>query len=225
MDKTPLDIETPPSWKDALKGIIFISIAVGGFYLLTKIIGLENLRERVSEAGALAPLLIILAKATTIVVVPLGGTPIYPLAGVIFGFWKGLAITLIGDALGAGIAFWLSKIFGRRILRYFMARGNAETIEKLITRMGEPKMFLKARLYFAGFPELFAYASGLTSVSFFLFLPVHVGVHAIPAGLLIAFGDALVSGNLTAIISAGLAGSMLAGLGIWRFHADLAKSA
>ena len=213
------------SWKDVVKNLIFLAVIIGAIYVFTTRIGLENLRDKVAEAGAFAPLLIILLKATTIVVVPLGGTPLYPIAGALFGFWKGLFITLLGDALGSAIAFMLSRRFGKKILRYFMPKQHLPTIDKLVEQISQPKTFLKARLFFTGFPELFAYASGLTNVSFFTFLIVHVGIHAVPAGLLVIFGDLIVSGNILAVSISFAVSTLLAFAGIWWFHGSLTQGA
>src|SRR3989344_2731582 len=213
-----------PSWKDVWKNLLFIGIALGAAYFVTVTVGIDNAREIVAEAGILGPLVIILLKATTIVFVPLGGTPLYPIAGALWGFWPALGITLIGDTLGATIAFYLSRIFGRQILHFFMSRQHLPVVEQLIEKGSEQKTFIKARLFFAGFPELFAYAAGLTKVSYPIFIFAYISVHAIAAALLVLFGDLLVSGNVTVIIIVGLISSALAFAGVWWFHSDLTKS-
>ncbi|OHA26126.1 MAG: hypothetical protein A3C06_03865 [Candidatus Taylorbacteria bacterium RIFCSPHIGHO2_02_FULL_46_13] len=214
-----------PSWRDAAKNLLFIAIAIGVAYWVTVEVGIDDVRASVAHAGVYAPLIIILLKATTLVVVPLGGTPLYPIAGALFGFWQGLGITLIGDILGSSIAFYLSRYFGRSILRFFMSSGQVPMVERLMEKMGERKTFIKAKLFFAGFPEIFAYAAGLTAVSFPFFLLVHIGVHAVGAALLVLFGEALVSGNTLAFIGVGIVSALLAFSGIWWFHADLKRSA
>ena len=213
-----------PKWSDILKNLVYIAVVIGIAYFVTVRIGFDNIRVTVATAGIYAPLIIIVLKATTIVVVPLGGMPLYPIAGALFGFWKALGMTLIGDALGSAIAFYISRFFGRSVLRFFMSRQHLPIVERLIERCSDYKTFFKARLFFTGFPELFAYAAGFTKVPFWFFLPVHIGIHAIGAGLLVAFGDVIVSGNKLAIISVGLVTSLLAFAGVWWFHSDLKKA-
>ena len=212
-----------PSWRDVIKNIAFIALAIGTAYWITVSVGIDNVRETISAAGIYGPLIIILLKATTIVVVPLGGTPLYPIAGAIFGFWQGLGITLLGDALGSAIAFFISRFFGRKVLHFFMTNQQMPMLENLVVRLSDKGTFLKARLFFTGFPELFAYAAGLVNVNFWFFLVVHVGIHAIPASLLVVFGNILVSGNIVAMIFVGLVSSILAFGGLWWFHSDLTK--
>lgn len=218
-------IMTPKvSGKEAIRNLLFFAVAIGLFYYVAKVLGIEGMREKVEAAGVLAPFLVVALKATTIVVVPLGGTPLYPLAGVIFGFWKGLGITLLGDAVGATIAFYVSRFFGTKLLGYLMAKSHAEMVMKLIDRMSDTKNYIRARLFFAGFPEIFAYASGLTRVSYWLFLPLHIGVHAIGASLLILFGDVLVTGSTWVAIMLSVAFSLLTLAGIFWFHANVTEA-
>ena len=212
-----------PKLKDVYKNIIFIAIAVGVAYFVTVKVGIDNVRYAVEQAGFFGPFIIILLKATTIVVVPLGGTPIYPIAGAIFGFWKALGITLIGDAIGATIAFYISRFFGASILHFFMSKNQMPIIQKIIEKTAEPKTFWKARIFFTGFPELFAYASGLTKVSYFTFIFAYLSIHAIVATLLVLFGHLLVAGNIKVIILVGIISSLLALVGVFWFHTDLAK--
>lgn len=221
-----IDILKPhqPTWRDVLKSVVFIGIAIGVAYWVTVSVGIDTVRENVATAGIYGPLIIILLKATTIVVVPLGGTPLYPIAGAIFGFWQGLGITLIGDAIGATIAFYLSRYFGVSILHFFISRQHLPMIEKIVERVSQPKTFWKARLFFAGFPELFAYAAGLTKVSYLTFIFAYLSVHALGAALLVLFGEALVTGNILAFVAVGVVSTLLAAAGVWWFHADLKQA-
>jgi len=222
-DKKIDSTDTEPSWGDLLKNFAFIAVFVGIAYFVSVKFGIADIRRAVASSGIWAPLVIIVLKAMTIIVVPLGGTPLYPIAGAIFGFGKGLLITLLGDALGSAVAFAISKYFGKSLFAFFMPKQYMPIVEKLIDRVGEMKGFLKARIFFTGFPELFAYAAGFTKIPFWFFLPVHVGIHALPASLLVIFGDVIVSGNKMVLIIVGVVTSLLAMTGIWWFHLDLKR--
>ncbi len=219
-----IKLEGPqPTWRDVLRNLIFIGIAVGVAYWVTVRIGIDDLRASVSSWGLFAPLIIVLLKALTIIVVPLGGAPIYAVAGALWGFWQGLFITLIGDLIGATAAFYISRAFGASILRFFMGRQELPMVREIMERAGEPRLFWKARISFAGFPELFAYAAGLTKVGYPLFIIAFLSVHAISASLLVIFGQVLVGGSWLAVIAAGLISTLIAAAGIFWFHADLKK--
>ncbi len=222
-EQNGISANKPPSLKDMMKNVAIILITIGIAYFLTITIGMDGLRVKVESAGVYAPFILILLKATTIVVAPLGGTIIYPIAGALFGFWKGLALTLLGDAIGSSIAFWISRRFGRSVLHYFTGSGQMPMLEKVVEQLGDRKKFIRARIFFAGFMDLFAYAAGLTKINFWFFLTVHITVHAFLVALYILFGDLLISGKFTMVAIVGVGSTLLAFLGAWFFHADLLR--
>src|SRR3989338_3324218 len=148
-------VASKPSVKTVLTNLFFLAVPLGAVYFVAVHLGIDDLRVKVENAGVFAPLLVIILKATTIVIVPLGGNPIYPIAGALFGFWEGWLYVLLGDALGASIAFYLSRVFGQKILRYVMGRSQMPTVMKLLLKLSDTYTFIKARFFFAGFPELF----------------------------------------------------------------------
>jgi len=214
-------LTSKPSLKTVLTNLFFLAVTLGAVYFVAVHLGIDDLRDKVENAGVFAPLLVIILKATTIVIVPLGGNPLYPIAGALFGFWEGWLYVLLGDALGASIAFYLSRVFGQKILRYVMGRSQMPTVLKLLEKLSDTYTFIKARLFFAGFPELFAYAAGLTKVSFALFLPVYMSVMAFSSGILVAFGEVIISRNITIIAIITVLSSLLAVFGVWWFHGNL----
>ncbi|MDZ4240887.1 MAG: VTT domain-containing protein [Patescibacteria group bacterium] len=213
------------SLRDALKNIIFFFITIGCAYWITIVIGIDRLGEIVKTAGIWAPLAVIVLKMTTIIVVPLGGGPIYAIAGVAFGFWKGLLFTFIGDVLGFSVAFYLSRFFGRSIVTFFIPKAQIPFFEKILARSAKPSTFFKARLAFAGLPEIFAYAAGLTKISFPLFLVSMMALHTPGTTIGILFGNALVSGNLVFVIGASVVVYLALFIGGWWFHRDITQEA
>lgn len=211
--------------RDAFKNIAFILIAVGAAYLVTVSIGVENLGQFVEKAGIWGPLAVIAFKMTTIIVVPLGGAPVYAIAGAVFGFWHGILITFIGDVLGFTVAFYLSRIFGRPILSFFIPRAQLPFVERLLVQGSTVKSFLKARLAFTGFPEVFAYAAGLTLVSFPLFISAQMALHTPATALIVLFGNALLTGNPLFFVMATVVAISFAAIGGWWFKRDLTQAA
>ncbi|PCI29566.1 hypothetical protein COB55_01980 [Candidatus Wolfebacteria bacterium] len=218
------EITETASSKDVARNIFFIVLAVAFLYLAARYLSVDDIRAYIDTAGIFAPVLLVIAKAATIVFAPLSGAPLYLIAGVAFGFNKGFLLMLIGDSLGAIIAFYISRIWGRKILYHFMSKSSLPTVEKLVVRMGEFKTFVKARIFFAGLPELFAYASGLTNVSFAVYFPVYMSVQAVFIAVWVAFGDVLLSGNLLVTVSLAVVTVVLTGAGVYWFHLDLKRS-
>jgi uncharacterized membrane protein YdjX (TVP38/TMEM64 family) len=220
-----MDEQKLPSAREVLTSIVVLAATIGAAYVVTVTVGVESLRGYVTEAGWYALALIIILKATTIVVAPLGGTVIYPIAGAAYGFLPGLGLTLIGDGLGSTIAFFLSRRFGRSILHFFTAASQVPTIDAVLAELTDKKRFALARVYFAGFMDLFAYAAGLTRIPYWYFIVVHIAVHAPVAALYVLFGDILVSGNWWVTIPVGLLMGGLALFGASRFVSLGAKGA
>ncbi len=216
---------TKGSWKEAARNLVFIVISIAVAYFITISVGIDTLRETVASTGIWGPFILILLKMTTIVVVPLGGGPIYALAGVVFGFWKGWLLVIVGDILGFSVAFLLSRFFGKSILYFFLPTQYKSAVEQFLIHASETKRFLKARFMFTGFPEIFAYAAGLTSVSFPFFLIVQMGVHAPLTSFAVLFGDLLVSGDTLVFIIASMIALSAAVIGGWWFHRDVTRSA
>jgi uncharacterized membrane protein YdjX (TVP38/TMEM64 family) len=214
-----------PSAREVFTSIAILAVAIGVAYTVTVTIGVESLRESVLNAGWYAVLLVVILKATTIVVAPLGGTIIYPIAGAAYGFWPGLGVTLLGDALGSTIAFVLSRYFGRSILAFFTSASQVPTVDAVLLELTDKKRFAMARVYFAGFMDLFAYAAGLTRIPYWYFILVHIAVHAPVAALYVLFGDILISGNWWLTIPIGLLMAGLAVFGASRFATISAKGA
>lgn len=210
---------------DAYKNLGFILITVGAAYVLTVSIGIDGLERLVAQAGIWGPLAVIALKMTTIIIVPLSGGPVYAIAGAAFGFWQGLAITFIGDVLGFSVAFYLSRIFGRKIINVFVPRAQLPFIEKFLAQGSVLKSFLKARLAFSGFPEVFAYAAGLTAISFPIFIVAQMALHTPVAALVVLFGNALLAGNPLYFIGATIVALLLAVVGGWWFKRDLIHEA
>ncbi len=211
--------------RDAFKNLAFILLTVGAAYVLTVSIGIDGLERLVERVGIWGPLAIIALKMTTIIIVPLSGGPVYAVAGAAFGFWQGLGITFIGDVLGFSVAFYLSRFFGRKIIDVFVPRTQFPFIEKFLTQGSVLKSFLKARLAFTGFPEVFAYAAGLTEVSFLVFIVAQMALHTPVVALVVLFGNALLTGNPLFFICATVVGVLLAIIGGWWFKRDLIHEA
>ncbi len=209
---------------EVVRSFVFILITIGVAYYVTVSVGIDSLRETVLGAGLLGPLIIVLLKATTIVVAPLGGTPIYPISGALFGFWQGLGWVLLGDLLGATIAFYLSRFFGRSIIKFFVGRSQVPVVESLVSKGIGIKTLLKTRFFLAGFPEAFPYAFGLTTVSYPVFITIHMIFHIITDALLVMFGDLVVSADLTIVIATGLVSLLLAFIGVKLLKIDLLKN-
>ncbi|MEK7208264.1 MAG: VTT domain-containing protein [Patescibacteria group bacterium] len=223
MESSPRESQLPKTiWKTerketvrnlALLLFVVALIVCGSFF-----ISIEELAGLVARAGFWGPLLLVLLKASTIIFAPLSGSPLYPLAGAVFGGWWGLLYIVLGDMLGATVSFWISRLYGRKLVARLLSKSNLAFLETALSYMGTLKGFLIARVLFSPLPEVASYGAGLTKLPFVPFFLIHSSVGLVPASMLVWFGAslALAAGPL-GIIAILLAGSLAAGLGVLIF--------
>ena len=161
-------------------------VVVALFVVSIKMLRSGELQSEVASFGIWAPLLVLVLKMTTLVVAPLGGTPLYVLSGTVFGTTKGFLICLLGDILGSSVCFWLSRKFGIRVLNMFAGTQNVERILQTVNIISNTKSFIKARVGFMSMPELLAYASGLSKINFWTFSLINA-LFYIPIDIILVF--------------------------------------
>lgn len=153
----------------ALLGLVIWSWTSGGIVgvLLDRDVAntakLEHVRHVFDSFGALAPIAYVAAVTVEVVVAPLPGLALYAPGGLIFGgFWGGL-LSLVGNVLGAVIAFGLARALGQEAAsRYLESSALAATERKLAAR-GTWIVFL-LRVNPLTSSDLVSYAAGLSSV-------------------------------------------------------------
>ena len=166
--------------------VIWFVIVVALFVFSIKMIRSGELQTELASFGIWTPIILILLKASTLVIAPLGGTPLYLLAGALFGNVNGLLLALLGDLLGSTICFYLSRIYGQKALGFFAGSQNVERVLKTVNIISTTRSFSKARLGFVSMPELLAYAAGLSKISFWKFTIVNI-LFYIPVDIVLVF--------------------------------------
>ncbi len=164
--------------KNTIK-LLFLVIFLVFLTVIFSFIDNEYLQKSVLSAGIWAPLVFIFLKSITVILAPLSGSFLYIIATPIFGFWNGLFYALMGDILGATVTFYISRIFGKDLMEKF-AGSTTPLIYKMVKSMGTVKGFLYARFALIAVPEVASYAAGLTAISFWRFLPIHMLIDLIP---------------------------------------------
>jgi len=177
--------------RELVKDILWIGIILLIFYFSIRLIGAENIQEKVAAAGIFGPLILIIVKASTVVFAPLGGVPVYLAAGTLFGFLKGLLYILIGDFIGFTISFHISRFFGKKIATYFLSKKGMSAIRDVIVHMGTTKGLVQSCFVFIGFPEAVSYGAGLTKVPYLKFISIIMMIWIIPAAVVVFLGKAV----------------------------------
>jgi uncharacterized membrane protein YdjX (TVP38/TMEM64 family) len=123
---------------------------------------IDVLKNFILSAGFFAPLLFIILQVAQIIIAPIPGQVIAMLGGLVFGWW-GLALSLIGSALGCYIVFKISRRFGRPLAEKIFKKENLAKFDYVTESKGTIVLFLIFILPF--FPDdLVCYLAGLTKI-------------------------------------------------------------
>lgn len=163
--------------------LLVIVLSVASFF-----IDIEPFRDSIESAGIFAPILYILIKSSTVIFAPLSGTALYILSVPVFGFWYGLLYSFLGDLLGSIVAFYISRFFGRPVVKYFVGKKHMVYVENSLEFMSTLKGFFILRLGLLAMPEVAAYAAGLTKIKFLPFIIIHMGIDLFPIIILTSPG-------------------------------------
>jgi uncharacterized membrane protein YdjX (TVP38/TMEM64 family) len=155
--------------------VIIAILSLGSFF-----IDIQTFKDVIENAGVWAPIFYILIKSSTVIFAPLSGTALYVLSVPLFGFWTGFMYSFIGDLLGAIVSFYISRFFGRPVIKYFTGKKNMIYIEKSLTIMSTIKGFVLLRFGTFTMPEVASYAAGLTTIKFLPFITIHMAIDLIP---------------------------------------------
>ncbi len=150
------------TWQSLAAILFFVVVIVSAWLLL----GAENIAGEVSKFGYWGPVLLIILKISTIVISPLGGAPIYFAVPSIFGFWPGFIYLVIADAIGFSVVFWISRIYGRRIMNWILNDDQIVWADKILKYLDNWKSLTIVRVVFFPLADTISYAAGLTKISF-----------------------------------------------------------
>jgi uncharacterized membrane protein YdjX (TVP38/TMEM64 family) len=177
------------------KTVIF---AAAGFVAVTVLItlaieavGADRLRAAVESAGPLAPLVYVAVRAFTYIVAPVSSGPLGFAAGVMFGLWPGLALTLLAEVVGGSANFWIARRLGRPFVQRLVGRDGMGRVERFYRQAGSPWMLAYARLFFFSIYDFISYAAGLTQIKFRHYLLVTAVLGVIPTGISVGVGATL----------------------------------
>ncbi len=165
-------------------------------------VGMDGLRTWVEGAGPYAPLAFIVLKASTVIIAPLSGGPVYPLVGALFGYWPGILYTVIGDFIGYAGAFWLARLFGRKYVDKLVSDDEQGLIARIVRHMSTLKGLVHACFTFFAMPEIICYAGGLSRMPFWKFMLVLMPLGVIASSILVFAGAIL--GDQTLLVSIAL---------------------
>ncbi len=157
--------------------------------------GISYVRARVEQLGVWAPLGIFLLRFTSVVIPALPGTAYSILSGGLLGFSKGLLVICIADLLSCSLSFFLSRYYGRDLVRRLVGERFMHRIDALSQRHLERNFFLLTGCLMTGFFDFVCYGAGLTRTSWLKFTPALIVSIAISNPPIVAFGAGLLEGG------------------------------
>jgi uncharacterized membrane protein YdjX (TVP38/TMEM64 family) len=200
-------------------GLWGLAITIGALVLIAFFVDMESVRAWIASAGPFAPLLFIVLKASTVIIAPLSGGPLYPLVGLFFGFWPGFLYVLIGDFIGYTGAFFLARRFGYPLVRRVIAGNERGLLARIVSHIGTPKGMLHMCLTCFAMPELISYGAGLSRLPYPVFIGMLLPLSAIMSAALVFFGASLdlSEGSILLTIGMPIAAAGVIVVGAWLF--------
>lgn len=173
---------------------VFWLLTIIGFFVVSIFLTKNGvLQDRLATFGIFAPFILVLLKISTLVIAPLGGIPLYVLAGALFGSWQGFLLCFLGDVLGSVISFMIGRYYGERVVKFFVGEVLFKKIIKFTSLLSDTKSFIKARLVAVNLPEVLAYAAGLSRINFWKFLVLHMPLYVVSDILFVFLGEQIVN--------------------------------
>lgn len=199
--------------------VISLVVAIIALAVLSLFVDVDTLKVWVVGAGIWAPVVFVVVKVLTIVVAPLSGSPLYPLAGLLFGLVPGILLIAIGDFLGYSISFWISRRFGRPVVLKFLSAKEESVLPKIIEYAGTTRGMLHLCFTFFNLSEVISYGAGLGPIRYAKFIAILLPFSMAGASLLVAFGAALDvgGGSLGFLMLIPLFSLIAGGLGFFFF--------
>ena len=200
-------------------GVVGLLVTIGALVLIAFFVDMEALKAYVLASGPFAPLVFILLKASTVIIAPLSGAPLYPIVGLFFGFWPGFLYVLIGDFLGYTGAFFLARKFGYPFVRKMIAGNEHGLLSRVVSHVGTVKGFIHMCLTCFALPELISYGTGLSRLPYPIFISVLLPLSAVMSATLVLFGSLLdfSEGSLLITIGMPLVGGIIIAIGGYLF--------
>jgi uncharacterized membrane protein YdjX (TVP38/TMEM64 family) len=168
----------------ALAAVVFAALRFGG-PLWTLLRDPEKTRELISNWGIWAPLGLIALQVVQIIAAPLPGNVVAIVSGYAFGLVRGFVFCMVGVVFGAALAFLVSRVLGRRLLKLFVPAAALDRFDRFVVAKGPFYVFLLLLLP-NPIGDWLYYLAGLTPIPLLLFLAM-VLVARLPSNLIEAF--------------------------------------
>jgi len=177
-----------------LKYLTLALVVVLAIWLLNRY-GIAQVRAQVDQLGVWAPLAIFLLRFTSVVIPALPGTTYSVLSGGLLGFSQGLLVICLADLVSCSLSFYLSRRFGRKLVRRLVGERFMIRVDSLSQRHLERNFFLMTGFLMTGFFDFVCYGVGLTKAPWLRFAPALVLSIAASNPPIVALGAGILEGG------------------------------
>jgi uncharacterized membrane protein YdjX (TVP38/TMEM64 family) len=153
--------------------VLILLIPICAFYILKLLsvdsiyfsINSENIGNYISNYGIYAPLFFILICAFTVVFPPSPNLIPMIAGGILFGIQFGILYSYLGIMIGATINFFLTRIFGRKIMKSILNKNEINFVDKFAEKVNW--RIISILPFFPGmYADLGGYSAGLSNMNF-----------------------------------------------------------
>jgi len=88
------------------------------------------------------PIAYLIVQVAQVLFAPIPGQAVGLLGGILFGFWPGLLLSMIGLTIGSAIAIGIGRLLGERIVRRLVSKSVLDKFDYLITEGGIWNFFM-----------------------------------------------------------------------------------
>lgn len=178
-------------FKKALLAVLFVVGIYALMVVTLKAIGLENVHRSIQQMGMWSPIVFLLICTASMVIAPLSAGSIFVTGGLLFGKPIGFLLSLLGSVLGCTINFWISRLWGRKVVARLVGKSSLEDLDNFTHRLNNRHSILFMTLVMPIAQDMLSYAIGLTQVKFWhFFISMLIGGIAVVA-VYIYFGSSL----------------------------------
>jgi len=131
----------------------------------------QQMKERLSSYGILAPLIFIGLQILQVVIFIIPGEVPQIAGGYLFGILYGIILSTIGIAIGSALNFLLARLLGIPFVKLFLKQEQMDKISSLVSSH-RSQLVVFFIFLIPGLPikDILSYIAGLSPMKFFAFL-------------------------------------------------------
>ena len=157
-------------------------------------------------------------EVAQVLLAPIPGTVMGLAAGFLFGFWKGMALSMVALTLGTALAMGIGRLFGERAVRRFVPQRLMERFDDLVQRGGLWGFFMIFLL--PALPDdAVCFLAGLSRLSLWRLVAVAM-LGRLPGHAVLTFVGATADENSGVALGVFVTAMVLAAL-VWLFEEEL----